>query len=86
MNKIRVIERSLRCYAFGWFAFLPFAGLVFGPITFFMYQSIRIEVGKEWNPACRYLHCGAALGCLGFLFSLLLWGLLFVALLKYYES
>ena len=86
MNKIRVIERSLRCYTLGWFAFLPLAGVVFGPMTVLLYQSIRMEVGKAWNPASRYLHCGALLGCLGLLFSLLLWGLLFVVLMKHYES
>ena len=86
MNKVRAIERSLKCYTLGWLAFLPFAGLVLGPMTVYFYQSVRLEAGREWNPANRYLHCGAVLGCLGFLFSVLLFGLLFVLLRKLNES
>ncbi len=82
MDKARIIERSLRCYTLGWLACLPVAGLAFGPLALLTYQSVRVESGKEWNPARRYLQCGALLACLGFLMSVLLLGLLFVIMLK----
>ena len=86
MDKVRIIESSLRCYTFGWLSFLPIAGLAFGPLALLAYQSVRIETGREWNPASRYLQCGALLACLGFLVSVLLLALLFILILKSYES
>ena len=86
MYKVRIIERSLHCYTLGWLAFLPVAGLAFGPLALLSYQSVRVEAGKDWNPASRYLHCGALLGCLGFLVSVLLLGLLFLIILKSVEN
>ena len=82
MDRIRIIERSLRCYTLGWLAFLPIAGLAFGTLALLSYQAVRVEAGREWNPASRYLHCGALLGCLGFMVSVLLTALLFIVILK----
>ncbi len=86
MDKVRIIERSLRCYTLGWLSFLPIAGLAFGPLALFSFQSVRVEAGNEWNPASRYLKCGALLGCLGFLLSVLLLGLVFVIILKSFKD
>ena len=86
MDKVRIIERSLRCYTLGWLAFLPIAGLAIGPLALLAYQSVRVEAGRDWNPASRYLHCGALLGCLGFLVSVLLVGLLCIIIIKTFEN
>ena len=86
MNKVGIIERSLHCYTLGWLALLPIAGLVLGPLALHFYRSVRIEAGREWNPANRYLHCGALLACLGFLLSVLLSGLVFLFIIKSAEK
>ena len=86
MDKIRIIERSLRCYIFGWLSLLPIVGFAFGPLALLAYRSVRIEAGREWNPAGRYLKCGAVLACLGLLLYVLLSGLVFISILKSDEN
>ena len=86
MDKVRIIEESLRCYIFGWLSFLPVVGLAFGPLALLSFRSARIESGTQWNPASRYLKCGAVLACFGFLVSVLLSGLVFLIIIKSAEK
>lgn len=79
MDKVRVIERSLRCCAFGWLALIPIFGIPTGVLAILVYKQVRREVGQEWNPARKYLVVGCALAIVGLSCSLLLLqGLLFL--------
>ena len=74
MDKVRVIERSLRCCTAGWLALIPLVGLVPAIVAIRLRYQVRAEVGGEWNPAEAYLKWGWVLGWLGLLLSALLWG------------
>lgn len=78
MDKVRVIERSLRCYFYGWVSLIPLLGLPMLVLAVVLYQQVRIEAGREWNPANRYLHCGLGLACFGGLLSIGLFCLMLI--------
>ena len=81
MDKVRVIENSIRYFKLSLWSLVPFAGiigLVWGSI---LYGRIAREVGKDWNPAQAYVFWGRRLSGLGLLlFGVLVAGIL-VALL-----
>ncbi|MEW6303679.1 MAG: hypothetical protein AB1705_09425 [Verrucomicrobiota bacterium] len=76
MNKVLVLETSLRCYVYGWLSFLPVLGIPFVVLALIDYQRARLEAGGEWNAANRYLHCGLALAALGGFVSLVAFALM----------
>ncbi len=82
MDRVRVIERSLSCYTMGWLSLVPLLGIFAAIRGIILYQRVRMEAGREWNPAGRYLMCGFVLTWLGNLFSIIGAGVVFVLLIK----
>lgn len=82
MDRIRVIERSLACYAYGWLSCIPLVGLALAVRAIKLYRQARAEAGRDWNPAGRYLVCGVLLACLGGLVSAITLGLILVLLVR----
>jgi hypothetical protein len=71
MDKVRVIEGSLRCFRLGLASLVPVIGLAFAVFAMFEAQRVRQAVGNEWNPVRAYLRGGRALATLGLLISLI---------------
>lgn len=86
MDRVRVIERSLACFACGWLSLLPVLGIFAAIRGMILYHRARNEAGREWNPAGCYLACGFALAWLGSLVSVLSAGILFVLLIQFAET
>lgn len=74
MDKIRVIKRSLRCFAFGWLSLFPILGIAPAMLAMILYKQVQDEVGKEWNPARKEVLLGWALAWCGLFLSLLVLG------------
>ena len=71
LDKIEMIERSLRCFACGLLGLLPFIGIPFAVVA--IRDFLRLFLCKEpWNPAGRYLRVGGACATAGILLNLLL--------------
>lgn len=70
MDRVRVIERSLRCYHAGWWGLIPVLGLVPAALAFWLFWSVRDEVGEDWNPAAAYLRWGLLLATIGLVVSM----------------
>ena len=81
MNKVRVIERSLRCFVFGLFGLVPVLGMGLAFVAFYHFYKIRTEVADEWNPAKKYLNWGFTMAGWGLLGSLLLFTALMIHLI-----
>lgn len=64
MDKVEVIQRSLRCFTTGLLGLLPLLGIPFAIVALVNYFKIRRGFGTQWNPARQYLTWGitAALG------------------------
>jgi hypothetical protein len=69
MDKVRVIEGSLRCFSRSLFGLIPVLGLPFAVSSVFNARKLRRASQYQWNPAGRYLTWGTVLGCLGILIS-----------------
>ncbi len=69
MDKIRVIEGSLRCHVWGWLSLIPLLGLPAGVIAVVEYQMIARQSRGQWNAARNYLKAGLLLGIFGILLS-----------------
>ena len=80
--RIRLIERSLRCFVFGWLSLLPLIGLGPALLAIWLYPKVWSESKEEWNPARRYLAAGFCLGWLGVLISILTATLFILWLIK----
>jgi hypothetical protein len=74
MDRVRVIEQSLRCYLAGWWSLIPIIGLLPAVIAVCLYLSVRNQVEDQWNPASAYLWKGILLAMTGVCVSLLLIG------------
>jgi hypothetical protein len=72
IDKIRVINRSLRCFVLGGLGVIPFLG--FGPavIALVIDRKVQAEARLEWNPAKRYLVLGRVLAWVGLSLSILI--------------
>jgi hypothetical protein len=68
--RIRLIERSLRCFALGSFSLIPLIGLPLAVLAILLHFQVWAESEKEWNPARRYLFAGFYLAWFGALVSL----------------
>jgi hypothetical protein len=78
MDRVQIIERTLRCYHAGWWSLIPILGLAPAAAAFYLFLQIRAETEGEWNPAATHLRWGIFLASLGssvslFLLSLPLW-------------
>jgi hypothetical protein len=69
-SRIRVMERSLRCFVFAWLGLVPLLGLPFASGAIFLHWQVRNEADPQDNPAHRYLTWGLVLGLLGAVLSL----------------
>jgi len=74
--KIRLIERSWRCFAFGIVAILPVIGIPFAVVAINSFRQVFFGRSNVWNPAERYLRVGMACATLGVLLDLLIAGII----------
>jgi hypothetical protein len=65
MDKVRVIERSLRCFVMGCLGMIPLLGIIPAVVAIGLYHNVRQEAELFWNPARGYLLCGYALAWAG---------------------
>jgi hypothetical protein len=56
LNRIELINSSLRCFTLGVFSLLPIIGLPIAAMVLARIWSIRRRSKGIWNPAERYLH------------------------------
>jgi hypothetical protein len=77
-----VIERSLRCFTYGWCSFIPVIGVAMFVLAVLSFQKARILNSGEWNPAVRYLHWGMLLALVGGFVSILAFGLMIFGFLN----
>jgi hypothetical protein len=69
MDKVRVIEGSLTCYALGWLSLIPVLGLVAAFVGLVEARSVIALSEGQWNPARKYLVAGRLLSGLGLLIN-----------------
>jgi hypothetical protein len=65
MNKVRVIERSIRCQALGWVGVLPVLGVIPAVIAIVLYHKASSEAGDHWNPSEQCARSGFVLSWIG---------------------
>jgi hypothetical protein len=83
--RISLIERSLRCFAYGCLSLIPLVGLGFAVLAIRTHLKVWADRSKEWNPARVYLHMGFSLAWVGGLVSLTTLGLFMFILLRSYD-
>ena len=71
-DKVRIIERSLRCFALGLVGILPGIGLPFAVVALGDCLFVLRHKRDEWNPAERYLQIGSLAATLGVMLTVLL--------------
>ncbi len=72
MDKIELIERSLRAFFFGVPGLLPFLGIPFAIIALMNNAHVKHRIGAQWNPAHRYLLWGTACARIGISLTLII--------------
>lgn len=65
MEKIELIECSLRVGRFGVPGIVPFFGLPFAIVALYHHRRISRKIGPQWNPAHRHRFWGAACAQIG---------------------
>jgi hypothetical protein len=83
MDRIELIERSLRCFAFGVAGLVPVFGLPMAVIAVLQFRTVALSRGQEWNPANRYLTAGFVCAGVGLLISTLVFGVVMYGLLEF---
>ena len=68
--KIRMIQRSIRCFGCGLAGLIPLVGLPFAVLAMVYYAQAGLLQRRLWNPARPYQRCGLILSALGILGSL----------------
>lgn len=81
-ERIQRIERSLRCFVYGWFSLIPVIGLVAAFTAFRLHSTSGSTSGDSWNPAGRYLKAGYCLAWLGILISIAGLALVVIVVMK----
>jgi hypothetical protein len=81
LRRIAVIEVSLRCFVFGLIGLIPVLGFPLAVLTVIHFWKARLAAASEWNPAHAYLNCGLLFAALGCGASIILFGIVLVALL-----
>jgi hypothetical protein len=74
MDKVRVIERSLRCFVAGCLAMIPLLGIIPAVVAICLHHAVRNEVGHSWNPARAYLVWGCVFAWVGLSITLVALG------------
>lgn len=80
MDKVRVIEGSLRCFRLGLASLVPVIGLAFAVLAMMEAHRVRKEVGDGWNPVRGRLMLGRVFALAGPLLWLVIIPLLGVLL------
>ena len=55
MNQVRVIQRSLRCFAYGLIGVIPFFGFGLGWQAIQLHRQVAAETGERWQPALLHV-------------------------------
>ena len=78
LDRIKMIQRSLRCFVCGLLALLPVVGLPFAIVA--IGDFLRVNRGKDatWNPAARYARTGLVCAVAGLLIEMLLAAIVFI--------
>jgi hypothetical protein len=84
-ERIRLIERSMRCFVLGLLSLIPLVGLGLAVLAIRLHIRAWADGDHGWNPARVYLAAGLCLAWVGVLISLLAIGLFVVALVKFYD-
>ena len=71
MDKVRVIEGSLRCFIAGCLAMIPLLGVISAVVAIYTFHRVRRMADGGWNPARGYLLWGACLAWVGLAFTLI---------------
>jgi hypothetical protein len=71
MDRVEVLERSLRCFALGLLGLIPGAGFPMAVVAIVDFCRVTARQGYAWNPAQRYLNWGLAAAVFGILFWVL---------------
>jgi len=79
MDKIELIQRSLRAFGFGLPGIVPFLGTPFAIIALVQNSRIKRRGRGLWNPAQRYLWWGAVCARIGVTLTLIFTLLIAVA-------
>lgn len=75
MNKVRVIEWSIRCQNLGSFGMVPVLGVIPAIFAIVYYHAISSEAVGRWNPAESSARRGFVLAWLGLGLTALLVGI-----------
>jgi hypothetical protein len=78
LDKIDVIQRSIRCFICGLIAFLPVIGLPFAVVAIGDFLRVTWDKGNTWNPAQLYLRAGLVCAVAGLLLATLLGAVIFI--------
>lgn len=84
-DRIRLIERSLRCFVFGLLSLIPLLGLGPAILAIHLHFKVWSESGAEWNPGRRYAIAGFCLAWIGLLLSLGDLALFVLALIEHFS-
>ncbi len=80
MDRITAIEQSLTVFVCGIIGLLPVLGLLPAVHALVCWRRVRSRYRDQWNPASAYLTGGAVLATLGVLNSILLIGVVCIAI------
>jgi len=81
MDKIELIERSMRAFFFGVPGIVPFLGTPFAIVALMNNARIKRHIGAQWNPAHRYLFWGTLCARIGTGLSIVIVALVAAALM-----
>lgn len=68
-DRIRLIEGSLRCFAYSLIGLIPLLGVLMAFSALLSGIKLRARSRAMWNPARRYLDMGLAFASLGLIVS-----------------
>jgi hypothetical protein len=81
-QRIQLIEKSLRCFVYGWLSLIPVIGVVAIFSTFRLHHATRLFSVDDWNPARRYRAAGFGLALFGLLLFLIDLLLILIGVMK----
>ena len=72
LDKVEVIERSLRCFTMGLLALFPLLGIPFAIVAISNFFRVKGIAGTHWNPAQTYCTWGLATALCGLFLTVIL--------------
>lgn len=79
-ERVRLLDRSLRCFVFGMLSLIPVLGLPMSILAWWHGHVASRQSKGQWNPARHYVLWGRALAWLGCLVTFVLFPLLLLAI------